>query len=80
MDEFLWPGTGAVSGWGPSAGTRCLPTARHGQTGVFAFADGHAELWRWRVLNTEQILDATLKQYGVDTTVDLRRLQQAVFR
>ena len=56
------------------------PTARHGQTGVFAFADGHAELWRWRVLNTEQILDATLKQYGVDTTVDLRRLQQAVFR
>ena len=34
------------------------PTVRHGQSGVFAFADGHAERWRWRVLNQDQDLDA----------------------
>jgi prepilin-type N-terminal cleavage/methylation domain-containing protein/prepilin-type processing-associated H-X9-DG protein len=30
------------------------PTVRHGKSGVFAFADGHSVLHRWRVLNTEQ--------------------------
>ncbi|NOS71561.1 MAG: type II secretion system protein [Verrucomicrobia bacterium] len=56
------------------------PTARHGKSGVFAFADGHAERWSWRVVNIEQDLSVGVKQYGVDTTVDLRRVQDAVFR
>jgi prepilin-type N-terminal cleavage/methylation domain-containing protein/prepilin-type processing-associated H-X9-DG protein len=56
------------------------PTVRHGNSGVFAFADGHSERWRWRALNREQIWEAGIRQYGVDTTVDLRRVQNAVFR
>ena len=53
------------------------PTVRHGQSGVFAFADGHAERWRWRVLNNDQDLDAPYA--GPPTTlVDLRRMQRAV--
>jgi prepilin-type N-terminal cleavage/methylation domain-containing protein/prepilin-type processing-associated H-X9-DG protein len=56
------------------------PTTRHGASGVFAFADGHAELWHWRVMNRDQVLDAGVTQYGGNTTVDLRRVQQAVFR
>jgi len=56
------------------------PTVRHGQSGVLAFADGHAERWRWRALNREQLWEAAVKQYGVDTTIDLRRVQDAVFR
>ncbi len=56
------------------------PTARHGNSGVFAFADGHAERWRWRVVNLEQDLSVSVTRYGVNTTVDLRRVQQAVYR
>lgn len=56
------------------------PTARHGKSGVFAFADGHAERWTWRAITVEQDLDVVVKQYGVDTTADLRRVQDAVFR
>jgi prepilin-type N-terminal cleavage/methylation domain-containing protein/prepilin-type processing-associated H-X9-DG protein len=55
------------------------PTVRHGQSGVFAFADGHAERWRWRVLNRDQGLD---KPYAgpPNTLVDFRRMQRAVLR
>ena len=56
------------------------PTVRHGNSGVFAFVDGHSEKWQWRALCAEQSLDATLTQLGTDTSVDLRRLQGAVFR
>jgi prepilin-type N-terminal cleavage/methylation domain-containing protein/prepilin-type processing-associated H-X9-DG protein len=56
------------------------PTARHGKSAVFGFADGHSENWRWLALATDQKLDATLTQYGPNTTADLRRLQRAVFR
>ena len=56
------------------------PTARHGNAGVLAFADGHAERWRWRAISVEQDLDSGVKQYGADTTTDLKRLQQAVYR
>jgi prepilin-type N-terminal cleavage/methylation domain-containing protein/prepilin-type processing-associated H-X9-DG protein len=58
------------------------PTVRHGKSGVFAFADGHAERWSWRTLDTEQDLDTSTtigRAVGV-TTVDLRRVQRAVFR
>jgi prepilin-type processing-associated H-X9-DG protein len=58
------------------------PTVRHGQSGVFAFADGHAERWRWRYLNKEQRLDAPVKGPGQpDTSFDLtNKLWRAVAR
>jgi prepilin-type N-terminal cleavage/methylation domain-containing protein/prepilin-type processing-associated H-X9-DG protein len=56
------------------------PTVRHGKAGVFGFADGHAENWKWRTLHRDQRLEATLNETGVNTTVDLRRLQDGVFR
>ena len=30
------------------------PTARHGNAGTFAFADTHAERWRWSGIFTDQ--------------------------
>ena len=56
------------------------PTVRHGKSGVFGFADGHGENWHWRVLNKDQGLDAPAVTGGVNTTVDLQRIQRAVFR
>ncbi|MEO6182864.1 MAG: hypothetical protein ABIP71_07160, partial [Verrucomicrobiota bacterium] len=56
------------------------PTARHGKSAVFAFADGHAERWGWRAISVEQDLDSSATRYGPNTTVDLRRVQRAVFR
>ena len=56
------------------------PTARHGKSAIFAFADGHAERWAWRAISVEQDLNSSVTRYGVDTTVDLRRVQNAVFR
>jgi prepilin-type N-terminal cleavage/methylation domain-containing protein/prepilin-type processing-associated H-X9-DG protein len=55
------------------------PTVRHGQSGVFGFADGHAERWRWRVLNRDQDLD-TPYAGPPNTLVDFRRMQRAVLR
>jgi prepilin-type N-terminal cleavage/methylation domain-containing protein/prepilin-type processing-associated H-X9-DG protein len=55
------------------------PTARHGNSGVFVFADGHSENWRWRALNKDQGLD-TPASGSPNTLVDLKRLQQAVYR
>jgi prepilin-type N-terminal cleavage/methylation domain-containing protein/prepilin-type processing-associated H-X9-DG protein len=55
------------------------PTVRHGQSGVFAFADGHGERWRWRVLNKDQDLDAPCAG-PPNTLVDFRRMQRAVLR
>ncbi len=56
------------------------PTARHGKSAAFGFADGHAESWRWLALNRDQVLDSSVTKYGGDTTQDLRKLQRAVFR
>jgi prepilin-type N-terminal cleavage/methylation domain-containing protein/prepilin-type processing-associated H-X9-DG protein len=56
------------------------PTVRHGKSAVFAFADGHAERWTWRVLSVEQGLSVSVTRYGPNTLVDLQRLQRAVFR
>jgi prepilin-type N-terminal cleavage/methylation domain-containing protein/prepilin-type processing-associated H-X9-DG protein len=55
------------------------PTVRHGRSGVFAFADGHSERWRWRVLNAEQNIWAAYAG-PPNTLVDLQRLWRAVFR
>ncbi len=54
------------------------PTARHSQGGQFAFADGHAERWRWRVLNQEQDWWAPALGPSGDTTLDLKRYQNSV--
>ncbi len=57
------------------------PTVRHGQSGIFAFADGHAERWRWIVLSVDQDLSVSATQTrNVNTLVDLKRVQRAVFR
>ncbi len=55
------------------------PTARHAQAGVFSFADGHAENWHWRTLNTEQFLNAPWVG-PPNTQMDFKRCQHAVFR
>lgn len=55
------------------------PTVRHGQMGVLAFADGHSERWRWRVLNKDQGLDAAAAG-PPNTTADMERLRYTVYR
>jgi prepilin-type N-terminal cleavage/methylation domain-containing protein/prepilin-type processing-associated H-X9-DG protein len=55
------------------------PTVRHGNSGVFAFADGHTENWHWRTLNKDQGLDAS-SSGSPNTLIDLQRLQNVVFR
>ena len=56
------------------------PTTRHVKAGVFGFVDGHAENWKWRALSRDQNLDAPSLQNGINTLIDLQRLQRAVFR
>lgn len=53
------------------------PTVRHGNSCEFSFADGHAEIWRWRALDRDQDLDAPVRVGGKDTTPDLIKLQYA---
>ena len=55
------------------------PTVRHGKSGVFAFADGHSALWRWRTLNTDQGIYAP-SAGPPNTTLDLKRVWWAVLR
>ncbi len=54
------------------------PTVRHGRACELSFADGHAEIWRWRYLNKDQDLDAPVNVGGVNSTPDLEKLQLAV--
>ena len=54
------------------------PTTRHSRGATFSFADGHSERWQWRGLNQEQDWYAPAVSGGVDSTKDLRRLQNAV--
>jgi hypothetical protein len=53
------------------------PTARHVKSGVFGFADAHAERWRWLGLSTDQKLNTGAT---ASTLNDLKRVQRAVFR
>lgn len=78
--ETLDDGYFAVNAAAQINGWQNSPTARHIKSGVFGFADGHAENWRWVALNRDQVLNATVTQHGANTTVDLRRVQRAVFR
>lgn len=54
------------------------PTVRHSQAGELSFADGHAEIWKWKALNTDQNLDAPVTVGGVNTSADLIKLQEVV--
>jgi len=54
------------------------PTVRHGRACELSFADGHAEIWRWRFLNKDQDLDAPVAVGGVNSLRDLEKLQAAV--
>lgn len=78
--ETLDDGYFAVNATDERNGWQNSPTARHGQSGVFGFVDGHAESWHWVALSREQQLDVNVVKYGPNTTADLRRVQQAVFR
>ncbi len=71
---FAVNAAGEINAWQNS------PSVRHGQSCVFAFADGHAERWKWLALHVEQPLDASITQYGSSTAADLKRVQNAVFR
>ena len=55
------------------------PTAHHSKAAVFSMADGHAEIMRWTYLNKDQGLDAPVKSGGIDTTVDLKKVQDATY-
>jgi prepilin-type processing-associated H-X9-DG protein len=44
-DFYEYPGT-TVWTW------ISFPATRHGNAGTVSFADGHAEVWRWREPNT----------------------------
>jgi prepilin-type N-terminal cleavage/methylation domain-containing protein/prepilin-type processing-associated H-X9-DG protein len=54
------------------------PTSRHQRGCTFSFADGHSERWRWNSLAVEQDWWAPAVNGLVDTSADLRRLQDAV--
>lgn len=62
-----------------TASWRNSPTARHAKGGTFSFADGHAERWGWQILNQDNGNDTPTSSNG-NTTVDLTRLQNAIFR
>jgi len=51
----------------------------HANSGVFSFADGHSENWRWQRLNKDQSLDAPIAG-PPNNQVDINRVRYAVFR
>lgn len=52
------------------------PTARHNKGATFAFADGHAERWGWRGINTaEPVYSAPV--IG-NQTIDLKKVQDSI--
>jgi prepilin-type N-terminal cleavage/methylation domain-containing protein/prepilin-type processing-associated H-X9-DG protein len=56
------------------------PSVRHGKSCVFAFADGHTEIWRWRTLNVDQHLDIPATTAMGSPNPDLVKVQRAVLR
>jgi prepilin-type N-terminal cleavage/methylation domain-containing protein/prepilin-type processing-associated H-X9-DG protein len=51
------------------------PTVRHARGATLAFADGHAEHWKWQSLNTELPANGS----AVGSVNDLIRLQGAIY-
>lgn len=56
------------------------PTVRHNRGSGFSFADGHAEVWKWLVLNKDQTWDAPVGSGGNSTMRDLQKVKNAVAR
>jgi prepilin-type N-terminal cleavage/methylation domain-containing protein/prepilin-type processing-associated H-X9-DG protein len=56
------------------------PTARHNKGAGFSFADGHAEIWKWLVLNKDQGLNASLGSGANSTLKDFEKVRNAVAR
>lgn len=53
-----------------------LPAARHGQTGVMSFADGHSEIWKWQWPKVFEPKEHYWKYAeNASDLADLRRLQ-----
>ena len=44
----IYPGTESNPAGGGTVGYWNLPASRHNNAGVLGFADGHAEIWRWK--------------------------------
>jgi len=53
------------------------PTARHSRGAALSFADGHAERWSWRGIDSEEGPDTPVTKDQAD---DLARMQRAVGR
>ncbi len=54
------------------------PASRHGNAGLVSFADGHAEIWRWREAKTGR-----MKGLDIATTAgdrDLQRFKDATYQ
>ncbi len=63
----------------PSTVWQNSPTARHGKAAAFSFADGHAEIFRWKVLSVDQGLDqSATTSRGGSTVDDLKKMQRTV--
>ncbi len=55
------------------------PTARHGKSAALSFADGHSEIYRWRILSVDQTLDVQASaSKGGNSIEDLKRMQRIV--
>jgi len=55
------------------------PTARHGKAAAFGFADGHAEMFRWLVLNVDQDFNVSAPTAkGGNNLADLQKMQRVV--
>ena len=63
----------------PSRTWQNSPTARHGRSAAFSFADGHAEVFRWTVLSVDQRLDTpAASSRGGNSINDLKKMQRTV--
>ena len=63
----------------PTTLQNCPSGGRHNQGCGFSFADGHAELWHWRTINTEMNIWAPLVG-PPSIVVDVQRIRYAVLR
>lgn len=63
----------------PSKTWQNSPTARHGKSAAFSFADGHAESYHWRVLTIDQDLNAAVTSKYGNSIDDLKRMQRIVY-
>jgi len=63
----------------PSRTWQNSPTARHGRSAAFSFADGHSEVFRWTVLSVDQTWDvAASASRGGNSINDLKKMQRTV--